>query len=184
MKKRLTLFLAGFLLLLSGCAEPLTEPPKLTVTHSETAIEALRGGFSWTVFHGDGTAVSTEADSAHPLQCRDSAPILPLKPSPLSHVDPSAVYLEFETAPDAVYARCWSAESWGMDDAESEDVSAEVTDSAGSPAGTAWVLHLTDEDAIYEVTAEWDAPEQYRGRGTYIFCTKAVTLELHPIEES
>ena len=184
MKKRLTLFLAAFLLLLSGCAEPLTEPPKLTVTHSETAIEALRGGFSWTVFHGDGTAVSTEADSAHPLQCRDITPVLSLKPSPLSHVDPFAAYLEFETAPDTVRARCWSTESWGMDDAESEDVSAEVMDSAEGSGGTAWVLHLTDEDAIYEVTAEWDAPEQYRGRGTYIFCTKAVTLELHPIEES
>ena len=200
MKKLLPLFLAAFLLLLSGCAEippaaapappqtaaqeTLTEPPKLTVTHNETAIEALKGGFSWTVFHGDGTAVSTQADSAHPLQCRDIAPVLSLQPSPLSHVDPSAVYLTFETAPDTVRARCWSAESRDSDDAESEDLSAEMTDSADSPGGAVWVLHLTDGDAICEVTAEWDAPERFRGRGTYIFCTKSVTLELHPIEES
>ena len=200
MKRSFPAFLAAFLLLLSGCAElppaaapappqtaaqeTLTEPSKLTVIHNETAIEALKGGFSWTVFRKDGTAVSTEADSAHPLQCQDITPVLPLKPSPLSHVDPFAVYLEFETAPHTVRARCWSTECWGRDDAGSTEAAVEAMDSADGTDNTVWVLRLTGEDTICEVTAEWDVPGQYRGKGTYIFCTEAITLELHPIEES
>lgn len=204
MKKLLSLFLTGAALLsLSGCTETppaadsampdavtqpemLTEPPELTVVCGEASVKALKGGYSWEIVNNDGTCTATIADSAHPLQYEDITPVLTLVPGTMSHADPLTAYLQFETAPDEVSVRCWSEDCWGKDDSGSEAVEVKTIeiDFADGSHATGFKIVLKDGGYIYEVTAEWDCPGQYSGKGTYIFCTAKPDMEIHYIKES
>ena len=90
------------------------EPPALTVVSDQTACGALLGAYSWQKNNGDGTVTATEADSAHPLDCRDLLPLL--------ETTEGTATLRFSWEPDAVSVRCWSDEHWADASAESEDV--------------------------------------------------------------
>ncbi len=124
------------------------EPPALTVVSDQTACGALLGAYSWQKNNGDGTVTATEADSAHPLDCKDLLPLLETS-------EPTAV-LEFSWEPDIVKVRCFNDEHWGNTDAESEDVTVNGN-----------VMTLKPGAYIYEITAEWGTESGYGGTVTY-----------------
>ncbi len=132
----------------------LEKPPKLTVISDETAFDALLGTYSWTYSLNkrisNETSTCIEADSDHPLNCKDW-------------------FLKFETAektatlnfaenPDAILRiQCWSEEHWGNLRATGENVTFDGYEIELKPGGY-----------IYEVTAEWNK-SGYRGRAYYSF---------------
>ena len=83
----------------------LSEPPTLTVSCGEEQIEALVGTHSW--MHRDETGVGTgiEADSAHPLESKESLPCLTVGYSYKSSVNPLEAHLKFSMTPNAVEIR-------------------------------------------------------------------------------
>lgn len=124
------------------------EPPALTVVSDQTACGALLGTYSWQKNNGDGTVTATEADSAHPLDCKDLLPLL--------ETTEGTATLRFSWEPDAVSVRCWSDERWADASAESEDV--EVSGN---------VMTLKPGAYIYEITARWNTNNEYGGTASY-----------------
>lgn len=124
------------------------EPPALTVVSDQTACGALLGAYSWQKNNGDGTVTATEADSAHPLDCKDLLPLL--------ETTEGTATLRFSWEPDAVSVRCWSDEHWADANAESEDV-----DVSGN------VVTLKPGAYIYEITARWNTNNEYGGTASY-----------------
>lgn len=161
----------------------LKEPPALTVVWGETGVNALRGGYSWTIEHADGTAEAVIADSMSALQSREYMEVLTLNAAETS----PAALLRFETAPDAVRVRCWGVDAWGGHDGEPEGEDAAVNtveaDFAEGRFTTEYWVELKDGSYIYEVTAEWDRPGKYSGTAYYGFCAVKPDTELRPTEE-
>lgn len=159
----------------------LKEPPALTVVWGETGVNALRGGYSWTIEHADGTAEAVIADSMSALQSREYMEVLTLN---AAETAPAAL-LRFETAPDAVRVRCWDAD--GSHDAEPEGEDAAVNtleaDFAEGRFTTEYWVELKDGSYIYEVAAEWDRPGKYSGTAYYGFCAVKPDTELRPAKE-
>lgn len=94
--------------LLAGILE---EPPVLTVAVDETAFDAQLGAYSWQRMNKDGASANIEADSPHPLDCRDSLPVL-------ETTKPKAA-LRFAKEPDVlIRVQCWSDEDWGRPSAK------------------------------------------------------------------
>ncbi len=129
----------------------LEEPPALAVVSDNTSISALPGSYSWQKAEADGTTTSSQADSAHPLDCKD----LLLK----FETTEQAAALNFTEEPDRLLsARCWSDEYWGVLSADSENVDINGNEIVLKPGGY-----------IYEVRAEWDADNGYGGTAQYSF---------------
>ncbi|MCM1542983.1 MAG: DUF4362 domain-containing protein, partial [Blautia sp.] len=130
-------------------------PPQLTVMCGEAALDALRGAYSWRKENGDGTVTAIEADSAHPLDCKD----LFLK---FETAEETAV-LQFAEDPDTIRSvQRWSEEHWGDPGADSESVAVNGYEIGLKPGGY-----------IYEVIAEWDAEESgCGGSAHYSFYVK------------
>ncbi len=134
----------------------LEKPPVLSVVSDETVMDALLGSYSWQKRNADGTSVSVEADSAHPLDCQDLL-------SPLETTDISAA-LDFTKEPDAILSvRCWSDEHWSDLDAESEEVTVDGN-----------VMELKKGGYIYEVIAQWGAESGYGGTAHYYVYIKTI----------
>lgn len=146
-------------------------PPEMEILHGDEVFPSMRGGFSWTSMTKNGESQTLIADALHPLECKELAPILTLKPSIYSSLDPNLARLEFTVPPDRITARCWSANAWGNPDAEAETV--EVTESSLS----------LKENCIYEVTAEWDVQNGFGGEVHYVFCAMAPKLCGYPTKE-
>ena len=154
-------------LVLAGCshaqgqgdgAAVLERPPSLAVESGGAAVEAVLGTWSWQYETGDGRTTSVEADSPHPLLCRDLL-------SPLETAGTEAE-LCFSQAPDAVLrVQCWSAEDEPGAPAEGEAVEREGDTILLRPGG--W---------IYEAVAEWDAGGS-GGTAHYLFYLTAGTAE-------
>ncbi len=150
----------------------LESPPELTVLYNKNSVNALRGTSSWTYRGTDGNLVSINADSMHPLNAKENMPSLSLFPSQFSHIDPNAAYLYFEVIPDEVTARCWSEESWGNPDAESEEVPVYILMFDSSEEIPPSIhIELKDGNYIYEVMAKWDSSEFFGGTALYSFST-------------
>lgn len=129
---------------------PLTEPPVLCAISGSGSIDALRGGYSWTIYHEDGTAEATIADSAHPLDCQNMLTCL-------ETTEPTAL-LEFQIPPaEITEVRCWSDAEFGNSTAESEAVEVD-----------GWTITLLPGGHVYEVTARWEG-EDYEGSASYSF---------------
>ena len=129
----------------------LESPPDLTVISDETALGALRGGYSWEYPLGDGTTCCTLADSIHPLDARDF----------LAGLDTtvSTAELHFNVEPQEIVAvRCWSDECWGNPGAESREAVLRGDTLELEPGG--W---------IYEVEARWDLENGCGGTVSYAF---------------
>lgn len=128
----------------------LDSPPWLAVVSEDTSVGAVTGTYSWENPQADGTIRSVEADSPHPLDCRDLL-------CPLDTTENTA-RLDFGHDPDAILSvRRWSDALWGQTGAEPEDVPADGLTISLAPGG--WV---------YEVTARWD--DQGYGGGTASYC--------------
>ena len=123
----------------------LDEPPWLAVISDQTSIGAILGTYSWERRNSDGMTASIEADSAHPLDCRDELVLL--------ETTEATALLRFTAEPDAILsARCWSDEHWGDRAAESEAVTVHGNEFELKPGGH-----------VYEVTAKWDTERGYGG---------------------
>ena len=128
----------------------LEEPPWLGVVSDEMWHNALRGGYSWTIYHEDGTAEATIADSAHPLDCQELLTCL-------ETTEPTA-QLEFQVPPTEIESvHCWSDDEFGNPAAESEAVE-----------WSSQTISLLPGGHVYEVTARWEG-EGYEGSVSYSF---------------
>ncbi len=149
----------------------VSKPPEMRVLHGEESFPSMRGGFSWTGIAKNGKSQTVIADALHTLECKDLIPILTLRPTQYSSVQPNLLYLEFDLPPDHITARCWTPADWGNPSAEADPVT--VTDST-IPAS---------ENGIYEITAQWDLEHGFGGEVTYAFCTRAPKLCGYPTKE-
>ena len=145
--------------LLSSGAAPvvLDGPPWLGVVSGGTTMGAVTGTCSWACPQADGTVRAVEADSPHPLDCRDLL-------YPLDTAQDTAE-LNFGHDPDAILSlRRWSDACWGQTGASPEEVPLDGLTFSLSPGG--WV---------YEVTARWD--DRGWGGGTASYCFYIDRLE-------
>lgn len=128
----------------------LEEPLRLDVVSDNTCVETMLGGYSWTIYHEDGTAEATIADSAHPLDCQELLTLL--------DTTESAAQLEFQVPPTEIESvHCWSDDEFGNSAAESVAVE--------------WnnrTITLLPGGHVYEVTARWES-EGYAGNVSYSF---------------
>lgn len=150
MKKLLALLLAAACLLgLTACGEKSEEPPELRLAWINGEATALRGGYDWSVQTGLGTASSTIACGAHPLQCKDLLGAAPAVPA-------GVVSLNFAVKPDRISSvRCWSDQYLDGDpDTPGEE-----------PKIDNFELYLKEGGWIYALTACWED----RGSCEYIF---------------
>ena len=137
----------------------LTEPPIVSVEYEENIIDALRGGYSWTVINKDGTAKATIADSAHTLQSENVTPVI-------TKNNDNFVKLKFEVEPQSVYVRAWSDKYWDdVDNGEKNTIEVLVEDNT---------INLLDDESgvIYEVQATWELEGYYKGSSLYSFYVK------------
>ena len=136
-------------------AAVLEQPPALTVVSDETALTALLGTYSWQRKNADGTFTSVEADSAHPLDCRELL-------SPPLETSEAAAALRFAEDPDKIVsAQCWSDSHWFGPAADGEEVALDGN-----------TIELKSGGYIYEVVAQWDADGGYGGTAHYCFYVK------------
>ena len=154
----------------------LKEPPALTVICGESSTQALQGTYSWHYNNWNGTISGVEADCIHPLDAKELMTPLHFVPSYYSHIDPYAVYLQFDVAPDSVAISCWGEECWGQPDAAFKEKHVSVTkiedtDANGNPL-ILYSFQRSEENAIYIVSATWESYENFGGTATYSFYTK------------
>lgn len=147
------------LCLLSACGaqpeapEPIEfpeAPPELTVTAGEASCTALQGGWSWNCQLEDGSYSGVIADSSHPLEFWDEAPLLA--------ETEGAVVLSFPIEPDSVTVWCWP-----------EAVREEAEPQAEAGRMTGDVLTLQEGSWLYQVQAEWNREPDYWGDAWYAF---------------
>lgn len=135
----------------------LEEPPALDIISSETYHETLLGTYSWQRKNDDGTFTGIQADSRHPLDCKDS--LFPLEMAEITAV------LRFTENPDTLSVCCWSDEHWSDIGADSERVAVE-----------GYQIELKPGGYIYEVRAKWDTEKSgYGGTAYYSFYVKTLS---------
>ena len=138
----------------------LDEPPWLAVVSDQTSTGAILGTYSWKRRNSDGTTTSIEADSAHPLDCRDALALL--------DTTETTAQLQFQEEPEAILSvRCWSDVHWGDPSAQSEDVAVHRNE-----------IELKPGRYIYEVTAKWDTQSGYGG-GTARYSFYIDYIDMH-----
>lgn len=166
----------------SSKAYPVTinEPPELVVVCGEERITALKGTYSWEYSNEDGTCTGVEADSAHPLECKENMPDVGIIYATTSALHPRRAYLEFDVVPTEVEIRYWNEEDWNNTTAESRslDVQALEIDAADGSYSTDYIVELLEGNYIYEVIAKWSGSEKYSGTAYYSFYTVMGDYEL------
>lgn len=135
----------------------LEEPPMLDVISGEACNSTLKGTYSWQRQNDDGTSTDTEADSPHPLDCKDL--LIPFETTE------TTALLRFTQEPDEILnVCCWSDEHWQNPAAESEDVSLKGN-----------TIELKTGGYIYQITARWDRGESgCGGIASYSFYVKVL----------
>ncbi len=127
----------------------LEEPPALTVVSGQTATGALLGTYSWQRKNADGTFTDIEADSAHPLDCKDL--LLPFETTE------TTATLTFTEEPDVILSvQCWSDGNWAGNNASSETVNI-----MGN------TIELKSGGYIYQIAAQWNTENGYGGMSHY-----------------
>ena len=130
----------------------LEQPPVLTVVSDEISVTALLGPYSWQRKNVDGSFTAVEADSLHPLDCRD------LLSPPLETSETTAM-LKFAEDPDRIASiQCWSDSNWSNPSAKGEDV-----------LHNGNTIEVNSDGHIYEVVAQWDTDSGYGGTAHYSF---------------
>ena len=135
-----------------GALIVMEKPPGLDIICDETCNSTLLGTYSWQSKDNDGTSMSINADSAHPLDCKKL--LLPIE------TEKTTAMLRFAEEPDEILsARCWSDEHWSDLAADSEKVSVNGNE-----------IELKTGGYIYEVIARWDSEKSgYGGTAYYSF---------------
>jgi hypothetical protein len=99
----------------------------------------------------DGTWSGIEADSPHPLECKNDLPILEITKK-------TTVKLKFEAAPSKITVKRYKASTIDFDNFD------ELTVSGGS-------FEAKAGDYVYEIIASWSGQE-YSGTVYYAFRTE------------
>ena len=134
----------------------LEQPPVLSIVSDETAMTALLGTYSWQRKNTDGTFTDIEADSPHPLDCRE------LLSPPLETPEATAT-LRFTENPDKIVSvQCWSDSHWFNPSEGGENVILNEN-----------TIELKSGGYIYEVVAQWDIDSGYGGIAHYSFYVTA-----------
>ena len=126
-------------------------PPHLAVICDETAVYAWRGTSSWMTVDADGMGSGIESDSPHPLQCKDSLPILEITKK-------STISLRFEAAPSKITVKRYKSSTTDYDDFDKIEVN-----------GTSF--EAKSGDYVYEIIASWNGTD-YNGTVYYAFKTE------------
>lgn len=156
----------------------LKEPPMLTVVYGDTTGEALRGTTSWNYQNEDGTDVSLESDSMHPLQAKEYMTPIDLIPSHISSAHSFEAFLQWDTAPDRISVSCWSEEFWNQPAAASEEIPVNMfMIDSNFETKPVISIELKDGNYIYEVVSEWTGSEKYGGTARYSFYTITSNVE-------
>lgn len=163
----------------------INTPPELNIICADEKVAALKGTYSWEYKNEDGTYTGVEADSAHPLECKDNMPDIGIVYATTSALHPRKTYLQFDIIPAEVEVRYWSEEDWNNVDAESKelDVSVLEVDYADGSYATRYSIELLEGNYIYEVIAKWNGSEEYSGTVHYSFYTVMGDYELVPVSE-
>ena len=129
------------------------EPPHLQVSNGNTAVTAWRGTCSWLVENEDGTASGINADSMHPLDCKEGIPSLKMTKK-------GRLTLSFIEPPTTLTVRRYRLNSSDYD--AYEEIPAE--------GGT---IEVKPGNYLYEVIVKWNHPNQpYGGTVYYAFSTE------------
>ena len=126
-------------------------PPYLSVIGDNNAVYAWRGTSSWMTVDADGMGSGIESDSPHPLQCKDSLPILEI-------VKKSTITLRFEAAPSKITVKRYKSSTTDYDDFDE----IEVNDTS---------FEAKSGDYVYEIIASWNGTD-YSGTVYYAFKTE------------
>ena len=138
----------------------LEKPPVLDVISDNTCNSTLLGSYAWQCKNDDGTFTATEADSAHPLECKDLMDEF--------ETTETTALLRFTEEPDVILkVCCWSDAHWSDPAAEGENLSVNGNEIELKPGGY-----------IYEVTAGWDTEKSgYGGTACYSFYIRVLEQE-------
>lgn len=126
------------------------EPPVLFVRDGDTRIKAWRGTCSWMVEGEDGLGHGVESDSPHPIDCKESLPVIDVGWG-------TSLTLYFEGHPTKITVKRYDLNATDYDDFEE----IEVEESE----------FKTKSGCIYEVIATW-LGEKYSGTAYYAFRTE------------
>lgn len=133
----------------------LEKPPALTVVSGQAQTDALLGTYSWQRKNADGTILNIEADSVHPLDCKDLVSVL--------ETTETTATLSFLEEPDSIVnVQCWSDEHWSEPTADSESVTVNGN-----------TIELKSGGYIYEIKAQWNTKSGYGGTAYYSFYIKS-----------
>ena len=128
------------------------EPPHLGVSDGNATVTAWRGTCSWLVENEDGTASGINADSMHPLDCKEGTPSLKITKR-------GTLAFSFEEAPTSVTVRRYRLNSSDYD--AFEEIPAE--------GGT---IEVKPGNYLYEVIVKWNHPNKPNsGTVYYAFST-------------
>ncbi len=128
-----------------------TEPPVLYVDDGKTQIQARSGTTSWMHDNKDGTWSGIEADSMHPLECKDRIPAIKV-------TQKTTLRLNLEGNPSKITVRRYKLST---NDYYNYD---EITANGN-------LLEIKAGDYLYEVIASWKA-QTYSGTVYYAFRTE------------
>ena len=126
-------------------------PPYLAVICDEPAVYAWRGTSSWMTVDADGMGSGIESDSPHPLQCKDSLPILEITKK-------STISLRFEAAPSKITVKRYKSSTTDYDDFDEIEVNGASFEAKSG-------------DYVYEIIASWNGTD-YNGTVYYAFKTE------------
>ena len=159
----------------SSKAYPVTtnEPPELVVICGEEQVTALKGTYSWKYSNEDGTCTGVEADSAHPLECKEIMPELQLPHSNKSSIDVFKANFRFGITPDEVEVHFWGTDCWNMPSEEGYELEVQAieADYVDGSYSTNYYAKLWEQNIVYEVIAKWTSSEEYSGTVHYSFYT-------------
>lgn len=127
------------------------EPPFLYVQDGKTQIQAWRGTTSWMYDNKNGTWNGIEADSMHPLECKNAIPAIKVTKK-------TTITLNFVKYPSSITVRRYKLNA---SDYDSYD---EITLSGN-------LLEVKAGDYLYEVIASWSG-QTYNGTVYYAFRTE------------
>lgn len=151
----------------------INEPPELVVICGEEQVTALKGTYSWKYSNEDGTCTGVEADSAHPLECKEIMPELQLPHSNKSSIDVFKANFRFGITPDEVEVRFWGTDCWNMPSEEGYELEVQAieADYVDGSYSTNYCAKLWEQNNVYEVIAKWTSSEEYSGTVHYSFYT-------------
>lgn len=154
--------------------EILTAPPAMRMVFEDKNVDVVSSNWEWHVMNGDGTATSTNACGAHPLETNydDLGAYIFVEQNQELH----PVELDFSVMPDSIeVTNYWTSNKMWFAEGNETGLQYSVTVEFAEPN---WIAVQDDDSYIYEIKAVWNK-EGYQGEATYSFQTRlrSATME-------